>query len=1283
MKKKFLCLFVLLLTLTASIATVTVTAYADEQTVSVTFYLDEVTVYGESQSVKLNGYASVPTTPSKNGSVFLYWSTEKDGDTRFSFATPITADTNLYAVWKDTAKYYTVTFMVDGVAVNVQEVKENGSVALPASAIVPENKVFNGWDKTATELENITQNIIVTANLVNKEHTVRVIGFDGNVVQTLSVVHGGNVDLSQIAPHEVEHYTRNEQVIGNTQNIIADCDIYLEYTPETLTVNFYESETAIANPVSVSYGTPVSMPSSPSKNGYVFIGWYKDLADTEMYNFALPIESGFSLYAKYVLIVLPKFTVTFLNYDGTIYSEQLVEQNSSAIRPGTPFREGYEFVEWDADYSKVTADITVRPIFKLKEYKVTVVDCGMQFYFTVKHGASIPEPEPLNVIMGKEFVGWDNSFNNIKSDLTITAEYRYKTFVIFFYTPEMKQIGAKQYVTFGYSAKIPTPPQIEGYYFTGNWIGDGDLTYVTDDGSFIAEYEKISYDITFVEDGETVHVGSAKYQEFATLYEYTKPADTETGKDYIFVGWYVDATLQILYDNKVPVTKPITLFAKWELEPDNTYEVTYKVDGATVAVKTVIENSDASNLITPQKIGHIFTGWTVDVGNITEVTTNITATANFVKIKYTVIFKYGDGLTKTESVEFEESAPRPENTDKVGYDFVGWDRTDEELNSITANITVNALYTIKTCTVNFYENADSDTPIETQTVNYGSHVRLISAPAKEGHTFLVWTTLDGSTYNFNQVLTFEPNKDGSPVVINLYASYKVNSYEIYYYVNGFDYGEAQIVEYGTRIEDILIPAPDCGDDEEFSGWKCNYETMPARPITITASISTYYSVNYYVNGELFDTVRVLQGKLIPAYDKTPTNLPENIVFVAWNAVPEKMPARDVRVDAQIQILDTYNVYYYVNGELFDTVQVVEGKPIPAFTKTPTDLPITVVFKGWGTPPSTMPDSDVRVDAIVDILKYYNVYYYVGNDLFDTVPVLQGATIPAYDKTPTNLPENIRFDGWETPPSVMPDKDVIVRATITTFKYYIVSYYVNGVFFDKVQVLEGKPIPVYNGVPEDLDETVVFNGWGTPPSVMPSNDVRIEAQITILKYYHVYYYANDVLLEAVPVLEGKPIPAFTKTPEIEGFEFEGWGTIPSVMPSADVIIHAILTEIKLVQNKLELTVTQIDGAISLQLVMTEDVNFAGILGRIEFNGNVTLLTSDTDSVVGDVFLDGSYLNFVWSKGENTTSEVTIFTATVTGANGNVSVSALDVTQISVISADGSIIPVGYNSEIIQS
>jgi hypothetical protein len=56
---------------------------------------------------------------------------------------------------------------------------------------------------------------------------------------------------------------------------------------------------------------------------------------------------------------IPTYTVTFVDYDDTVLKTQTVEEGSSATAPADPSRTGYTFTGWDKSFSNITSNLTV------------------------------------------------------------------------------------------------------------------------------------------------------------------------------------------------------------------------------------------------------------------------------------------------------------------------------------------------------------------------------------------------------------------------------------------------------------------------------------------------------------------------------------------------------------------------------------------------------------------------------------------------------------------------------------------------------------------------------------------------------------------------------------------------------------------------------------------------------------------------------------------------------------------------------------------------------------
>ena len=297
---------------------------------------------------------------------------------------------------------------------------------------------------------------------------------------------------------------------------------------------------------------------------------------------------------------------------------------------------------------------------------------------TVEEGGSATEPA-APVKEGYIFKGWDKEFTNVTEDLEINAIFEEEPIPVKTYTVVFKngdEIIDTQTVEEGDSATEPTTPVKEGYIFKG-W--DKEFTNITENLEINAVFVK-TYTVVFkngdeIIDTQTVEEGSSA----------TEPA-APVKDGYIFKGWDKEFT---------NVTEDLEINAIFEEEPVpvKTYTVVFKNGDEIIDTQIVEEGSSAIEPAAPVKDGYIFKGWDKEFTNVTE---DLEINAIFEKEpepakKYTVVFKCGDEVIDTQTVEEGKAAKAPAVPYKDGFRFSGWDM---DITSITSDRTVSAVYTI-------------------------------------------------------------------------------------------------------------------------------------------------------------------------------------------------------------------------------------------------------------------------------------------------------------------------------------------------------------------------------------------------------------------------------------------------------------------------------------------------------------------------------------------------------------------------------------------------------------
>ena len=228
----------------------------------------------------------------------------------------------------------------------------------------------------------------------------------------------------------------------------------------------------------VTEGFSASAPPDPFRQGYIFAGW--DIGFTN-------VTGNLTVTAQYNVIA---YTVVFRDWNGSVLSIQSVDYDTSAIAPSEPVRDGYRFTGWDVDFSKITGDLTITAQYvQIIYYTVTFKDWNGAILKTETVEEGFSATAPANPSRnGYRFTGWDSSYLEVTSDLTITAQY----IQIIYYTVTFVDwdgtVLSTQTIEENTAAKAPANPSRDGHIFTG-W--DNHFVKVTSNMTITAQYQEI------------------------------------------------------------------------------------------------------------------------------------------------------------------------------------------------------------------------------------------------------------------------------------------------------------------------------------------------------------------------------------------------------------------------------------------------------------------------------------------------------------------------------------------------------------------------------------------------------------------------------------------------------------------------------------------------------------------------------------------------------------------------------------------------------------------------
>ena len=510
-------------------------------------------------------------------------------------------------------------------------------------------------------------------------------------------------------------------------------------------------------------------PLAPTRDGYVFAGWYYHSDGTDQVDFNQPIVGGgdhVTLFAAWTPVKQDK-TVEILYvanggtfFDGNETMQGVTDTDGIARLPLQPTREGYDFLGWSYDRDgNDPVDFT----------KAIVAGSGHATVYA--QWKQNNEKTVLYVANGGVFADGNETMEGVTDSDGV--------------------------------ARQPLAPTREGYTFTG-WTYDAagtepvDFTKPIQGGgqhaTFFAQWAELANnekDVLYVANGGVFADGNEVLQGVTDGDGVARQPLAPTREGYTFAGWTYDR------DGKDPVdfSKPLvgggdhaTLFAQWDMvKEDNSIDVLYVANGGTFfdGNETLQGVTDGDGVarqpLPPSREGYTFAGWTYDRDGKDPVDfskpvqgggDHVTFYAQWTKdkgadenVKDVLYFANGgvffdgnetlQGVTDGEGVARQPPAPTRE-----GYTFAGWTYDSKGTDPVDfskpvqgggdhvtfyAQWTKNETPAVQTHKVNFYVDG-STTTVE---VEDGKTVAQPSDPSVDGFNFVGWSSSKESFKKFD------------------------------------------------------------------------------------------------------------------------------------------------------------------------------------------------------------------------------------------------------------------------------------------------------------------------------------------------------------------------------------------------------------------------------------------------------------------------------------------------------------------------------------------------------
>ena len=412
-------------------------------------------------------------------------------------------------------------------------------------------------------------------------------------------VNKGSKTIEPLAPERINYrflgwYLNNELFDFDT-NLNDSITLKAEWVEEIIepvvpdvSVSFDFDNGTSPISIKIESGTKVIEPKSPTKEGYTFVGWFKNILDTVPYNFQAHLTTDLSLIAKYeesgleppdpdpvIEDVLIQFNYNVTNVDD---AQIMIVKGTKVLEPKVILNEGYTFVGWFKNITDTEPYNFDEPVNN---------DLGLIAKWEVE------EPDPL------------------EPTETVVVTFNYNVPNV---NPEQASIEK------GTKVLEPKIIEHEGYTFVG-WFKNilDTIPYnfnapVNSDLSLEAKWDSVPYtptyvDVTFIDQDEdnNIIIDVVVVEKGDTM---TAPTPPERSY-YDFVGWVEDGSTTI-FNFLNPINREYIFVAKWQLK-SGTVRVSFmeKIgDTEPIESNLIALGSCATPPTLPEDPNNYFVGWT-------------------------------------------------------------------------------------------------------------------------------------------------------------------------------------------------------------------------------------------------------------------------------------------------------------------------------------------------------------------------------------------------------------------------------------------------------------------------------------------------------------------------------------------------------------------------------------------------------------------------------------------------------------------------------------------------
>ena len=263
------------------------------------------------------------------------WATVDGGEKVYGFEDVYTqnAALTLYPVWN--TNKYTITFDTNGGSAIAPITQDYGTAITAPANPTRKGYTFIGWDK-AIPATMPAENVTITAKWEINQYTITFDTAGGSTVAPITQDYGTAITAPANPTKEGYTFIGWDKAIPATMpaenvTITAKCKV------NSYAITFDTVGGSEIAPITQDYGTAITAPADPTREGYTFIGWDMEIPTT------MPAENMI-VTAQWEI---NRYTITFDTAGGSEIASITQDYGTQITAPADPTREGYTFVGWD------------------------------------------------------------------------------------------------------------------------------------------------------------------------------------------------------------------------------------------------------------------------------------------------------------------------------------------------------------------------------------------------------------------------------------------------------------------------------------------------------------------------------------------------------------------------------------------------------------------------------------------------------------------------------------------------------------------------------------------------------------------------------------------------------------------------------------------------------------------------------------------------------------------------------------------------------------------------